>query len=173
MPHKFLLKEFEDFSRSARDAKALMQHVSQRIHMEVLRYNLISFYLIDKNDFTTLVLGPYAGSFTPAPRLSLNEGITGAAASIGRVIVADNVAEDPRYVLTSDLVKSQISAPILVAGKPAGVFNVESYFLSAFKPAQEREFVEACAKIVGRSLESTRAVDPVNVQVSFGSSLPR
>src|SRR4051812_44818725 len=33
MPHKYLLKEFEEFARSAPNAEALMQHVSQRIHV--------------------------------------------------------------------------------------------------------------------------------------------
>src|SRR5262250_1856822 len=100
MPNKDLLKEFEELARTARDAKALMQHVSERIHTEGVRYNLVTFYLIDKKDSATLVLGPYAGSFTPPPRLSLTAGLSGIAASTGQVIVADNVAADPRYFQT-------------------------------------------------------------------------
>ena len=159
MPHKYLLKEFEDFARSAANAESLMQQLSQRIHVHIPRYNWVGFYLIDKKDPTTLSLGPHAGSFTPTPRISLNQGLCGAAASIGRIIVADNVAEEPRYIAASDLVKSQISAPLLVRSSRVGVFNVESYFRATFKAPQERDFVENCARIVSRCLEKTLTRD--------------
>jgi putative methionine-R-sulfoxide reductase with GAF domain len=81
---------------------------------------------------------------------------------MGRVVVADNVAEEPRYMQASDLVKSQIVVPMAVVGRVLAVLNVESYFLSAFRSAQERDFVEACARIVGQRLARTAALDLVN-----------
>jgi putative methionine-R-sulfoxide reductase with GAF domain len=80
-----------------------------------------------------------------------------------RVVAADNVAEDPRYIQASDLVKSQISVPIMAGNKLIAVFNVESYFMAAFKPAQEREFVEACARIVSKCFARTMAPDLAHV----------
>jgi GAF domain-containing protein len=155
MPHKYLLQEFADFARSAPTAESLMQHVSHRIHVHIPRYNWVGFYLVDKHDSSTLVLGPHTGSFTPNERISLNQGLCGLAATTRRVVVADNVADDPRYLQASDLVKSQISVPMVVVGKAVGVFNVESYFLSAFKAVAERNFVETCANMVGKCLEAT------------------
>ncbi|HEY1939625.1 MAG TPA: GAF domain-containing protein [Candidatus Angelobacter sp.] len=163
MPHKYLTKEFEDFTRSAPSAESLMQHVSQRIHLHIPRYNWVGFYLVDKKDSSLLVLGPHAGSFTPNVKIFFGQGLCGAAASIRRTVVADNVAEDARYIQASDLVKSQISVPVLVGNAIAAVFNVESYFQSAFKAAQERDFVEGCAKIVGKCFARTAAPDLVNV----------
>jgi GAF domain-containing protein len=153
MPHKYLLKEFADYARSAANAEALMQRVSQRIHDHIPRYNWVGFYLVDKRDSTMLVLGPYTGSFTPSAKISLDQGLCGLAASTGRVVVADNVAESRHYVQVSDLVKSQISVPLVAAGKAVGVFNVESYFMSTFRAPAEREFVEGCASMVGRCLK--------------------
>jgi L-methionine (R)-S-oxide reductase len=163
MPHKYLLKEFDDFARSASNAESLMQYISQRIHTHIPRYNWIGFYLIDKNKNTTLVLGPYTGSFTPNAKISMDQGLCGAAASSCSVTVADDVAEDPRYLEASDLVKSQISVPVMVGGRVVGVFNVESYFMSAFRSGPEREFVEACARVVGKCLERTLAANLLNV----------
>jgi GAF domain-containing protein len=157
MPHKYLLKEFEDFARSAANSESLMGHVSQRTHAHIPRYNWVGFYLIDKRDSAMLVLGPHTGSFTPQHRISVNQGLCGLAASTLRVIVADDVSQEPHYLQTSDMVKSQISVPIQVRDNAAAVFNVESYFMAAFKSPQERDFVEACAKLVGRSLEKTLA----------------
>jgi hypothetical protein len=109
MPHKYLLKEFEDLARSATDAESLMQRVSQRIHLHIPRYNWVGFYLVDKKDPSTLVLGPHAGSFTPTPKITVGHGLCGFAATMRRTIVADNVAEEPHYIQASDLVKSQIA----------------------------------------------------------------
>jgi GAF domain-containing protein len=162
MPHKYLLKEFEDFAGASPNPELLMQRVAQRIHAHIPRYNWVGFYLIDKKDPSTMVLGAYTGSFTPKATLSLSQGLCGLAASTGRVMVADNVAAEPRYMQASDLVKSQIAVPIVAGGKTAAVLNVESYFMSSFHAAQERDFIEACARLVGKCIASTRALDLVN-----------
>ena len=91
MPHKYLLKEFEELARSAANPETLMQRVSQRIHMHIPRYNWVGFYLVDSNDPSVLMLGPHTGSFTPKAKISWNEGLCGSAAASRRVIVADNV----------------------------------------------------------------------------------
>ena len=163
MPHKYLLKEFEEFARSAAEPSAMMQRVSQRIHAHIPRYNWVGFYLVDLKDPSMLVLGPHAGSFTPKPTISWSEGLCGSAAAGRRMVVSDNVAEDPRYIQASDLVKSQISAPILAGARVLGVFNVESYFMATFKPALERDFVEACTRIVAKCFTRTLSPDLVNV----------
>ncbi len=163
MPHKYLLKEFEEFARSASKAETLMQHVSQRIHMHIPRYNWVGFYLIDKNDHSTLALGPYVGSFTPHSKISLDQGISGLAVSTRRVMVVDDVTESATYQKVSELVKSQISVPVLARSRTVGVFNIDSYFRATFNPAQERDFAEACARIVGKVMEKTLAPDLVNV----------
>jgi L-methionine (R)-S-oxide reductase len=163
MPHKYLLKEFEELARSAADPDTIMQRVSQRIHQHIPRYNWVGFYLVDKEDSSALVLGPHTGSFTPNKKISWNQGICGSAAASRRVIVADNVAEDPRYIQASDLVKSQISVPIQAGARIVSIFNIESYFMAAFKPAQEREFVEACARVVSRCFARTMAPDLAHV----------
>jgi L-methionine (R)-S-oxide reductase len=162
MPHKYLLKEFEDFASSSPSPELLMQRVAQRVHMHIPRYNWVGFYLANKKDSSTLVLGPYTGSFTPKSTLSLDHGLCGWAASIGRVAVADNVEEEPRYIQASDLVKSQIAVPMMAGGRTLAVLNVESYFLAAFRSAQERDFVEACARVVGKCLAKTAALDLIN-----------
>jgi len=163
MPHKYLLKEFEEFARSAAEPSAMMQRVSQRIHMHIPRYNWVGFYLADQKDPSILVLGPHTGSFTPKPKISWSEGLCGSAAACRRVVVSDNVAEDPRYIQASDLVKSQISAPVLAGARVLGVFNVESYFMATFKPAVERDFVEGCTRIVAKCFARTLSPDLVNV----------
>jgi L-methionine (R)-S-oxide reductase len=164
MPHKYLLKEFEDFARSANKVELLMQHVSQRIHMHIPRYNWVGFYLLDKKDPYTLLLGPHTGSFTPNPKISLDQGISGSAVSTRRTMIVDDVSESADYIKVSDLVKSQISVPVIANTRVVGVFNIESYFRASFKADVERNFAEACAKVVGKCMEKTMPAEPTPTQ---------
>lgn len=118
MPHRHLIKEFQKFAHSAEDASALMQHICERIHAHIPRYNWVGFYLVDPTGRSALALGPHTGSFTPNPTIPLRQGLPSVAFSNWQVIVADNVAEDPLYVCASELVKSHISVPLLWATDP-------------------------------------------------------
>lgn len=157
--HKELLQEFEGTALSAGSAERLMQTISQRIHEEMIRYNWIGFFLLDSSSPNVLVLGPYAGSLSPQPSISINEGLCGAAASTGKTIIVDDVAGDPRYFSALELTKSEIVVPIFVSGKVVGVIDVNSYFKATFSKA-EREFVEACARLVGRCFKASQVAVP-------------
>jgi len=149
--HEELLREFEQFAKTAANATALMQHMTQRLHEKMARYNWVGFYLVDAADPDILMVGPYVGSFTPNTRIPLDTGLCGAAASTQRTVIVDDVTKDPRYLQGSSMVVSEIVVPILVNGKLVGELDAESYFPGTFTKA-EQEFVEACAKIAGRAL---------------------
>ena len=63
--HQELLEEFSTYAQTALTATALMTHIAQRLHDQAARYNWVGFYLVDKADPGTLVVGPYVGSFSP------------------------------------------------------------------------------------------------------------
>ena len=150
--YKDLLGEFEGYARASRKVDVLMDYVARRLHEQVARYNWVGFYLLEKSVPPVLVLGPYAGSFTPIERISLDKGLCGAAATSGKTVVANDVPADPRYV-GSKMVKSNIVVPILVRGRVAAELDIESYFTQTFtKP--EQEFIESCASLVGRYMET-------------------
>ncbi|HKM80687.1 MAG TPA: GAF domain-containing protein [Candidatus Acidoferrum sp.] len=150
--HRELLKEFQDFARSAPTANALMERMAQRLHEKMTRYNWAGFYLVDPADSGHLIVGPFAGSFTPNVRIALDIGLCGAAATSGKVVVVQDVSTDPRYLAGSSLVKSEIVVPIFVKKKLAAELDIESYFVNTFT-AMEQEFVEACANVAGSYME--------------------
>jgi len=141
-----LLKEFQDFARNAPTINALMERMTQRLHEKMTRYNWVGFYLVDPADSGYLIVGPFAGSFTPNARIALDIGLCGAAATSGKVVIVQDVTTDPRYLAGSSLVKSEIVVPIFVKKKLAGELDIESYFANTFT-ATEQEFIDACAKI--------------------------
>jgi L-methionine (R)-S-oxide reductase len=155
-----LLGKFEAYGRSADGAKsvALMQHIAEHLHEAMTRYNWVGFYLMEAPAFDALVLGPYSGSFMPTLRIPLDKGLCGAAATSGKTVVVNNVADDPRY-LGSDLVKSNIVVPIFAHVKKGVVKKrvvaelcIESYFADTFT-APEQGFIGSCAALVGRCIE--------------------
>ena len=95
-PYEKLLEEFERYARSIHGVKPLMQHISQRLHEAMARYNWVGFYFMESPAFNALVLGPYVGSFSPTQRITLDQGLCGAAATSGKTVTINNVAADPR-----------------------------------------------------------------------------
>ncbi len=149
--HDTLLKDFENYASTANTTAELMQHISDRLHEELSRYNWVGFYLMEQPGFDALVVGPYAGSFQPTPRIPIEKGLCGAAATTARSVVVNNVANDPRY-LGSDMVKSNMNTPILVKRRVVAEICIESYFVDTFT-TDEQSFVESCAVLVGRFME--------------------
>ena len=145
--HEELLREFQNFARTAPTAQSVMERISQRLHEKMTRYNWVGFYLVDPADPGILLVGPFVGSFTPNVRIPLDTGLCGAAATSGQTVVVDDVSTDPRYLAGSPMVNSEIVVPILVKNKLAAELDIESYFASTFNKA-ELDFVEACATVV-------------------------
>ena len=149
--HEDLLKEFQDFAKTAPTAHSLMEQMAKRLHEKMTRYNWTGFYLVDHSDPSYLIVGHYAGSFTPNARIPLDTGLCGAAATSGKVIVVKDVSADPRYLAGSSLVKSEIVVPIFVKTKLAAELDIESYFANTFTPP-EQQFVESCASVLATYL---------------------
>jgi len=144
---KELLQEFQRYAASAPTAQAVMEQISKRLHENMARYNWVGFYLVDPADAGYLIVGPFAGSFTPNARIPLNRGLCGAAASSGQVVVVQDVSKDPRYLAGSNLVKSEIVVPIYVKKKLAAELDIESYFADTFGKS-DRGFIEGCAQVL-------------------------
>ena len=150
-----MLQDFEAQARSAAGLKPLMEHMAQRLHENTTRYNWVGFYFMEAPAYDALVLGPCFGSFVPIVRIPLTKGLCGAAATSGKSVAVNNVASDPRYV-GSDMVKSNMVAPIFVKKRVVAEICIESYFAETFTPPEQR-FVEACAELVGRYMEREAA----------------
>jgi L-methionine (R)-S-oxide reductase len=149
--HKELLPELQNYAQTAPTARSVMERIAERLHEKMARYNWVGFYLVDPADPGYLIVGPFAGSFTPNARIPLHTGLCGAAATSGQVVVVQDVSTDPRYLAGSSLVKSEIVVPVYVNKKLAAELDIESYFADTFTKS-EQEFVEACANVIANYL---------------------
>jgi GAF domain-containing protein len=153
--HQELLKEFSNYAQTASTTKALMTHISQRLHDQLARYNWVGFYLVDPADPGVLVVGPYVGSFSPNVRIPINKGLCGAAATSRRTVVVNDVASDPRYLSGSEIVKANLVVPIFAAKELVAELDIESYFTNTFT-REEQTFAESIAVIVGKFMEKKK-----------------
>ncbi len=150
--HDSLIQEFTDFAKTAGDVHSLMTNIAKRLHDSMSRYNWVGFYEVDPSDPNILVVGPFAGSFTPNERIPLNVGLCGRAAVSGKTVVVEDVSKEPQYLPGSPLVKSEIVVPIFAKKKLAAELDIESYFTGTFNAA-ETGFIQSCAEVVAGFLE--------------------
>jgi len=150
--HQELLQEFRQFAATAATASALMTHISQRLHDQMARYNWVGFYLVDTADPGVLVVGPYVGSFSPNARIPINKGLCGAAATTRQTVVVNDVANDPRYLSGSEIVKANLVVPILAKNALVAELDIESYFANTFTKS-EQAFAEEIGALVGKFME--------------------
>jgi len=149
--HLELIDDFERAARPGSRPQEVMQHISDHLHNELVRYNWVGFYLADPADPNYLLLGPHSGVFTPHVKISLNQGLCGAAASLGKTVAVNDVTKDPRYLMGVSETKSEIIVPILVYGAVVAEFDINSFFKDTWNE-EETAFVEKCAALVRRCM---------------------
>jgi L-methionine (R)-S-oxide reductase len=147
-----ILSEVSAFAETASDLAALQNFIVEIIPKRLPYYNWTGFYMLDPEDAETLVLGPFRGAPTEHVRISVSQGICGAAVARNESVVVDDVQADPRYLACSLETKSEIVVPIRANGRVAGEIDIDSHDLAAFSE-QDTEFLETCAAIVGRFIE--------------------
>jgi L-methionine (R)-S-oxide reductase len=149
-------KSIDVLASSAKSPEQLMTGIVKLLHETMLKYNWVGFYMLERGATEPmLVLGPFQGAMTPHVRISLNQGICGAAASTGKTVIVDDVQSDSRYLACSVETKSEIVAPIFAGGKVVGELDIDSHFPAAFS-LDDRQLVEYCAAAVGSYLEKSQ-----------------
>jgi L-methionine (R)-S-oxide reductase len=149
--------EASELAQASATAAELMQGMVKLLHHRMLKYNWVGFYMLEPGaDPPMLVLSAFEGAMTPHTRIPLNQGICGAAASSGQMIVVDDVSKDPRYLACSLETRSEIVVPIFAHGKVTGELDIDSHFPAAFAH-EDQDLVQHCAALVGKKLEHSRS----------------
>ena len=147
--------EVTGLAGSAPTAQDLMRQMVDLLHARMLKYNWVGFYMLEPGaQPPMLALGAFAGAMTPHTRIPLDQGICGAAASSGQMVVVDDVGKDPRYLACSLETKSEIVVPVFVHGKVVGELDIDSHFPAAFA-AEDQDLVQHCAAVIGAKLEKS------------------
>ena len=74
-------------------------------------------------------------------RIPVGQGITGTAAATRLPVRSGDVRNDPRYIRTSDSVRSEMAVPLLFKNQVIGVLDVQSAQAEYFTPEQQEILV--------------------------------
>jgi L-methionine (R)-S-oxide reductase len=108
-------------------------------------YRWVGLYDVGREQISLLA---WDGPAAPAhPRFPRTDGRCGAAVAARRPVVVGDVAADARYLTTHATTRSEIVVPVIAAGVPVGLVDVESERANAFGPADER-LLERCAALI-------------------------
>lgn len=127
------------------DADEVLRRVVELLHDRFEHYSWVGIYLVEDGE---LVLGPWKGpQATEHVRISIGQGICGAAAATGRTEVVDDVAADERYLACFPSTRSEIVVPIAYEGRVVGEIDIDSDQPAAFGKA-DRAYLERVAILI-------------------------
>ena len=122
-------------------------------------YDQVDLFLVDE-ETNELVLAASAGGVGPNQvgyRQHLNLGLIGRAARNGQVLLANDVAAEPDYLLIVEraTVRAELVVPIIASGRVIGVLNLESPRAAAFSDEDVR-ILATVADVLAGALENAR-----------------
>jgi phosphoserine phosphatase RsbU/P len=87
--------------------------------------------------------------------LSLGEGVVGTAAEHRQPVLVADVASDPRYLGGSDVVRSELSVPMIARQRLVGVIDVQAIRVGAFKD-YDRSMLSLIAGRVAAAIDNAQ-----------------
>ncbi len=115
------------------DPDALIHYLVHTIHAE-FGYNHVTIMTYDPVD-RTMVFSDSAGEIDAEKfegyRQSLDRGIIGRAVRTRAPVLCNDTSRDPDFVAVSNSL-SELAIPLMNAGQPVGVLNIESVHRNAF-----------------------------------------
>jgi L-methionine (R)-S-oxide reductase len=127
------------------EADEVLRQTVETLHDRFDHYSWVGIYLVEGGD---LVLGPWKGpAATDHVRISIGQGVCGAAAASGRTEIVDDVSADDRYLACFPSTRSEIVVPIAYEGRVVGEIDIDSDRPAAFVP-EDKQFLERVAVLI-------------------------
>lgn len=87
--------------------------------------------------------------------LTLGEGVVGVAAESRQPVLVADVTSDPRYLTTSDQVRSELSVPMIARHRLVGIIDVQSVRVGSFK-VYDRTMLSLIAGRVAAAIDNAQ-----------------
>ena len=144
-PYSGALEAVDRIVNRESDADEVLRKTVEALHDRIDHYSWVGIYLVDGDE---LVLGPWKGpQATEHTRISVGQGICGAAAASGQTEVVDDVDADDRYLACFPSTRSEIVVPIAYEGRVVGEIDIDSDVPAAFGE-RDRELLERVATLI-------------------------
>ncbi|MEW6557900.1 MAG: GAF domain-containing protein [Elusimicrobiota bacterium] len=108
-------------------------------------------------------------------KIKLNEGIVGIAVHTGRVVISNNVQDDPRFKkdidwLTGFTTKSVIAVPMIIKGKTIGAIELINKKIGEFTN-EDTEIISAVASQSAVAIENARLYEELYTLKEYMSDI--
>ena len=163
-------------SKVARRAASILE-LDQLLHEVVtatqqsFNYHHVGLFLLDEvaGDLQMrAIAGAFASVAPPDHRLAVGVGMVGWTAKTGQSLLANDVSQEPRYVLgilNKALTKSELCVPLKLAGKVIGVLDIQSSQLNAFDETSLMA-METLADQIAVAIQNARLYEQVRKSLS-------
>lgn len=143
-----------DYTRLKKDMEALLDGsthtVSALANASALLWqylddiNWCGFYLIDKDDPSFLILGPFQGK--PAcTEIRIGRGVCGTAVAEKRTVAVPDVELFPGHIACDSASRSEIVVPLTVGDRIVGVLDIDSAIKNRFADTDQIGLEEIAA----------------------------
>jgi sigma-B regulation protein RsbU (phosphoserine phosphatase) len=141
---------------SVLDLEELLAKIPQLI-ARLTRFNAFSVYLLDeaRQELRIAYATGYPDDAVLRQRLSVGQGVVGAAVEEGRPILVNDIRLEPRYLGPLRNMLSQLAVPIRRKGRVIGALNLLSETTNAFT-SQDEALLRQFAAHVAVAIENAR-----------------
>jgi phosphoserine phosphatase RsbU/P len=141
---------------SVLDLEELLAKIPQLI-ARLTRFSAFSVYLLDdkRKELRIAYAVGYPGNTSPNMRLSVGQGVVGAAVEEGRPILVNDIRKEPRYRGPLRNMLSQLAVPLRRKGKVIGALNLLNEVEGAFT-SQDEALLRQFAAHVAVAIENAR-----------------
>ncbi|MFT5502034.1 MAG: L-methionine (R)-S-oxide reductase [Woeseiaceae bacterium] len=127
-----------------KDALANCANLVGLLFAEMPNINWLGIYVLRDHE---LVLGPFQG-LPACVRISLGQGVCGAAAAQLQTLRVANVHEFSGHIACDPATRSELVVPLIAAGKLIGVLDIDSPDNDRFSEEDQRGVESLCAQFV-------------------------
>ncbi|CCH43696.1 hypothetical protein BN7_3250 [Wickerhamomyces ciferrii] len=144
LSYEALSQDLTNWVANLSNASSLIWHAYHSLKIPV---NWTGFYVVDPEDPSQLILGPFQGKVA-CQTIKIGKGVCGIAAQTEKTQVVPNVEEFPGHIACDGETKSEIVVPIVGKdGKLRGVIDIDGLVLGAFDEVDQKE-LEKLAQLI-------------------------
>jgi phosphoserine phosphatase RsbU/P len=138
------------------DLDQLLANVAEIVR-KVLPYDLFAILLYSdkRRDLRIRYAAGHREEVVRNLAVPLGEGISGSAAAKNEPVLVGDVRNDPRYLNTSDAVRTELAVPMTARGKLVGVIDLQTTIVNAYTE-YDRALLRLIATRIGVAIDNAQ-----------------
>jgi phosphoserine phosphatase RsbU/P len=143
------------------DLDQLLKKVAEILH-RVIEYDIFSIMLVDEEEqvLKAFLSVKFNRDAIQKSKIPLDKGVIGSAVTKKKLLIINDVRQDPRYIAVVPETRSEMVVPLIYKDKVIGVFDLQSPLLNYFTPLHEKA-LGLLASQVAIAIENARLYERV------------